>query len=117
MSYLAVERSNDGSYACWNITQYQAYMREKHKEKKREYLYPPIDHYVLNKRFAYNNEYAIFTKVVKHWHAGYYLTGIYEINGSGSHGTVVIENINCIASIILESLEIFNSEFKLLKEI
>ena len=75
---------------------------------------PSVEHPYLGRKFKRGGDDVLeITKVVIHWHAGYYYTAVYEINNSGSHGTVVIENINSINEIILKDLEDFKNNCKL----
>lgn len=108
--YLAEKRTSDGSYQCWNIENTYKALRAKREPAK---THSCVEHPLLGREFNYNGGIAKITKVVKHWHAGFYLMAIYEINGS--HGTVNIENINSIDECIINDLNRFYSDFNLIE--
>jgi len=103
------KRGDDGSYHRWDFEQYMLFRKTRNPERKD---HPEVNHRFLGKKFKRGDDYVVFTKTVKHWYGGYYYFGVYEINGSGSHGTAFIENINCINDVILEAIEDFKNDYK-----
>jgi hypothetical protein len=110
--YLAESRPHDGSFQRWNLTHYQDYRKAKGNPVQPSKL---EIHPLLNGMYRYKHDTVRIVQVIKQWHAGWYYMAVYEIgNINGSHGTVVIENINCIDSTILEDLKRFSREFLLI---
>jgi len=107
MSYVSVKRTDDGIYQRWDHELYTAYRRQRNVVE----VNPPLDHPLLNKEFLRDKDFIKITKVVKHWWAGYYYYGVFEVNNSGSHGTTVIENINSINDIIVSQALEFKEKF------
>lgn len=102
--YVIEERVGD-RYSRWNLTQYIKYRQAKNLSSEPM----TIDHRFLNCKFKRGDDILRIVQVIRQWHAGFYLLGIYETNDSGSHGTIVIENINSIDPVILGSLDTFHT--------
>lgn len=108
-----VEKETNGLYERINLDQYMKWYRAVKPERPIVHC----EHELLGKKFMYSwtgnsmPEVVVIKSVVKHWHAGYYYLAVYD-NSEGSSGTVVIENINSIDPIIIESNNRFIEEFK-----
>lgn len=74
--YIVEKREND-SYSRWNITKYVEYRRA------RAFPDSPrleMDHPTLGNSFKRGRRETLkIIKVVKHWHAGFYLIGVMKL--------------------------------------
>lgn len=95
-----------------NVSLYWEYLKQRGMCDINE---PILDHPLVGKDFFQNLGHRFprrvrFIRVSKQWLAGYFLIGVYE-DDDGSHGTVVVENINSIASSIVDNAEKFQRYF------
>ena len=105
------KRNTDGSFERFNLTQHYKVC----KAKKIEITQMPVDVYfpIVGRRFIHHGKVITFTKVTKHWDAGYHLVGTY-VNEHFSEHIVSIKNINSIHPSVLNSLERFKTDFHLI---
>lgn len=70
------------------------------------------NHPFLNEKFKRNKDGKIYImdSICIHWYDGYYYHATLR-DENNSHATVMFENINCLNSIIIESVSDFNKEF------
>lgn len=59
---------------------------------------------------------GIIESLHKHWLSGYYWVIVFRGEGTRSHGTLFIKNINSISGLIIDSIEKFNTNYTFLEE-
>lgn len=104
------QRNADGSYQRWDLDAYLKYRRECKTTVISDNIVK--NHPMLGRKFSRRKDVITITKIVRSWHAGYYYTAVFEVNGSGSHGVIAIQNINSISEDILDCIKYFKRNYK-----
>lgn len=105
------EFRTETSYECWDLDKYMEWRRANDQVG----TYPDRsikDHPLLGKRFERNGTIYIVESVHKHWWGGYYEHAVLLMEGTKSHGTATIKNINSINEVIVEHAAEWAAEAK-----
>ena len=97
-------RSKEKSYYLFTVTAIDGTLCE-------ERYHPILGLRIKDKR---DGEIGVIESLHKHWLSGYYWTIVYRKEGTRSHGTLFIKNINSIDSVVLESVEDFRKNYQFL---
>lgn len=108
----------------WDYSLLNGYLSQKGRINKESYYlftFTAIDgtlcekryHPILGKRIINTKgKIGIIESLHKHWLAGNYWVIIYRVDGTRSHGTLWLKNINSIDQLVIEAEQEFNKSWQ-----
>lgn len=115
MAYV-INNTTDGLVERFDM---DAYMDYRRASTAPSYNVDSPDHPLVGKKFSLNKDddddpcEVTIISAKRQWWAGYYYLGVY-VTESGSHGTIVIENVNSICKDTIASCQRFRDGFTLI---
>lgn len=113
MSKYTIQQDTNG-FSYYNLSHYIAVRkaREEHGLPVKGDAVRIENHPLKGKRFVHNGKAYLVDYVVKNWHWGHYITLVVMNVVTKSHRCVQWESLGCGDSIVLESIEENQLEFK-----